>query len=48
MCEESLHNRVEAPITDHSRACAPNLEKYKMVQFFPYRKIEIRRSTFFW
>ena len=27
--------RVEATITDHLRDFAPNMEKYKMVQFFP-------------
>ena len=26
--------RVEAPMTDHLRDFAPNLEKYKVVQFF--------------
>ena len=27
--------RVEAPITDHLRDYAPDLEKYKAVQIFP-------------
>jgi hypothetical protein len=27
--------RVEAPTTDHLRDFAPDLEKYKAVQFFP-------------
>ena len=40
MCEESLHNRVQAPVTNHSKDCAPDVEKYKMVQIFPYTKIE--------
>ena len=30
----SFLTRVEAPITDHLRDFAPNLEKYKVVQFF--------------
>ena len=40
--------RVEAPITDHSRDYAPNLEKYKALQIFPCKKIEIRRIAKFW
>ena len=28
-------DRVEVPVTDHLRDYAPNLEKYKVVQFFP-------------
>ena len=27
--------RVEAPITDHLRDYAPDLEKYRVVQVFP-------------
>jgi hypothetical protein len=36
----SVH-RGEAPITDHLRDYVPNLEKYKAVQFFVRRKMEI-------
>jgi hypothetical protein len=40
--------RVEAPLTDHLRYFAPDLEKYKVVQFyFSCRKIEIRGWEFF-
>ena len=39
-------NKVEAPITNHLRDYAPNLEKYKAVQnFFLSRKIKIRMTT---
>ena len=41
-------SRVDAPITDHLRDFAPNLEKYKVVQNFPFRKIEIKRTAKFW
>jgi hypothetical protein len=45
MCEVAL--RVEAPITNHLRDFAPNLEKYKAVHIFPFRKIELRRTVNF-
>jgi hypothetical protein len=39
--------RVEAPIPDHLRDSAPNLEKYKVVQILPCRKIEIKKIVNF-
>ena len=39
--------RVEAPITDHLKDYALDLEKYKPVQIFLCRKIEIRRTANF-
>ena len=39
--------RVEVPITDHLRDYAPNLEKYKVVQISPCRKIGIMRTAIF-
>ena len=36
--------RAEASIINHLRGYAPYLEKYKAVQFFSCRKIEIKRS----
>jgi hypothetical protein len=42
----AFNTRVEAPITNHFRDFAPNSEKYKVVQIFAYRKIEIRKINF--
>lgn len=39
--------RVEASITDHLRHSPLDLEKYKVVQFLPFRKIEIGRTAIF-
>lgn len=36
-------SRVEASITHHLRYYASYLEKYKVLQFFPSMKIEIKR-----
>ena len=43
----AFNTRVEAPITNHLRSFVPDSEKYKVVQIFPYRKIDIRRISFF-
>ena len=39
--------KVEVPITDNLRYYTLNMEKYEVVQFFPCRKIEIRRTPIF-
>jgi hypothetical protein len=36
---------LEVPITNHLRYYAPNLEKYKAMQFFMSRKIKIRMNV---
>ena len=33
-----IQGRVEAPIVDHLRNYAPDVKKYKVVQYFPIHK----------